>query len=100
MGTKLSREDAALYHRIDEVLHYIWDPIGVAGAPGARDEYNAYLPRVFALVRDRAPEHEIVSFLLGVEVEQMGLSFSGREKAEQVAGICSEWREWIEEFGG
>ena len=47
MGTKLEPHDEELYRRVDEVLHYIWDPIGVAGAPMARDEYYAYLPQIF-----------------------------------------------------
>ena len=43
----MSGED--LYRRIGEVLHYVWDPIGVSGYPEARDEYDMYLPQVFSL---------------------------------------------------
>jgi hypothetical protein len=39
MGRKLSPEQNELYKRVDEVLHYVWDSIGVAGEPHARDEY-------------------------------------------------------------
>ena len=35
-----------LHRRTDEVLHYIWDPIGVSGVPTARDEYSGYVPRL------------------------------------------------------
>lgn len=41
MGHKLSQADMDLYRAVDEVLHFIWDPIGVRGFPEARDEYHA-----------------------------------------------------------
>jgi len=44
MGKMLPPKENELRQRTDEVLHYLWDPIGVAGAPGARDEYWSYLP--------------------------------------------------------
>ena len=50
MGQKLPPDQMELYRRVDEVLHYLWDPIGVAGAPEARDEYYSYLPHVFSLL--------------------------------------------------
>ena len=46
MGYKSSREEIELYKRVDEVLHYLWDPIGVAEEPWARDEYYSYLPKM------------------------------------------------------
>jgi hypothetical protein len=51
MGEKLSPKELALYRAVDEVLHYVWDPIGVAGAPRARDEYFSYLPKVYGMVK-------------------------------------------------
>ena len=39
--------DAELFSRVDEVVHYVWDPIGVAQEPWARDEYNSYLSQIF-----------------------------------------------------
>ena len=39
-----------LYKRCDEVLHYVWDPIGISDVPEARDEYESYLPTVWRLV--------------------------------------------------
>jgi hypothetical protein len=50
MGTKLEGSQLELYRRTDEILHYIWDPIGIGGSPGARDEYDDYLGHVFTLV--------------------------------------------------
>ena len=54
MGKKLEPKDEELYRRVDEVLHYILDPIGVSGIPQARDEYYSYLPGVFQLVKHNA----------------------------------------------
>ena len=48
MGQKLPPCEAKLYRHCDEILHYIWDPIGVAGRTGARDEYDSYLYTVSA----------------------------------------------------
>lgn len=47
MDRKMSPADKKLYQRADEVLHYVWDPIGLASMPAARDEYRGYLPQVF-----------------------------------------------------
>jgi hypothetical protein len=76
------------------VLHYIWDPIGVAGAPGARDEYYSYLPQVFAWVRDNADPEEIVAYLVQVEEKSMGLR-ANPERARNAVEVLREWREWI-----
>ena len=50
LGRRMTTQDKELYRRCDEVLHYLWDPIGVKGCPGARDEYDSYVPQVFSLV--------------------------------------------------
>jgi hypothetical protein len=63
-----------LYQRIDEVLHYLWDPIGVAREPFARDEYAAYVPEVFGLVAEGASEQKLMGYLLQVEADAMGLA--------------------------
>jgi hypothetical protein len=38
-----------LRRRVDEVLYYIWDPIGVSDQPYARGEYEGYVPKVLQL---------------------------------------------------
>ncbi len=40
MGRKLTDTELELYRRVDEVLYYVWDPIGVASSPAA----HGYLP--------------------------------------------------------
>jgi hypothetical protein len=56
MGKKLPPRQLELYQAIDEILWRDWDPIGVFGIDGARDEYQMYLPQVYqlALEGDRA----------------------------------------------
>jgi hypothetical protein len=94
MGRKLPPREAEIYGRCDEVLHYIWDPIGVAGAPGARDEYHSYLPQVFALVRENAAPERIAEYLVTVEEQSMGLP-ANPERTRAAVEVLIEWREWI-----
>lgn len=94
MGSKLSPPDEELYRRTDEVLHYLWDPIGVAGEPMARDEYYSYLPHVFSLLKADAGAEKIAAYLSQVASEQMGLA-SNQEHAFVVANTLLAWKETI-----
>ena len=92
MGNKLSPEQNELYKRTDEVLHYIWDPIGVSDSPNARDEYWGYLPQVFGKLLKNEPSENIVEYLLLIETENMGLS-KNKGNAERVVEVLEEYRE-------
>lgn len=96
MGRKLSPFEKELYQRTNEVMHYVWDPIGVAGIPQARDEYDSYLPQVFAMLIERKDEGEIAAYLTGIEDKRMGLTPSP-EKASQVVSMLTDWRETLRE---
>jgi hypothetical protein len=96
MGQKLSPPDLALYRAVDEVLHYIWDPIGVSGVPEARDEYQGYLPQVFKLVRERQSEETIANYLGTIATERMGLS-ERKERDLEVAQLLLNWQSVIHE---
>ena len=97
MGQKLSPSDLELYRVTDEVLHYLWDPIGVAGAPEARDEYYGYLPKVYRLLKDSKSESEISGYLNSVEAQRMGLAVR-TEKNTKIAAILLRWKKHIEEL--
>jgi hypothetical protein len=73
MGIELPPQHLDLYRAIDEILWRNWDPIGVSGMDGARDEYQAYLPEVYrlALAGDRA---RIADYLFEVATGRMGLT--------------------------
>lgn len=92
MGQKLSAPDLALYRAVDEVLHDVWDPIGVCGLPQARDEYHSYLPQVFGLLREGVDESAIAASLTSVTTERMGLS-SQPDHDQEVARILLDWKE-------
>jgi hypothetical protein len=96
MGNRLSPKDNALYQAVDEVLHYVWDPIGVRDCPQARDEYHSYLPQVFGLVRNGASSKEIAIYLGKVTTGSMGLR-ENSEHDSNVATILINWKEAIDE---
>lgn len=92
MGQKLSPTDNELYKRIDEVLHYIWDPIGVSGVAEARDEYQTYIPQIFQLTKMEHPEEKIAAHLNMIQTEQMGLS-PNQGHCKEVAEVIMNWKE-------
>jgi hypothetical protein len=93
---KLSPQDRDLYRAVDEVLHYIWDPIGVSGVPQARDEYDGYLPHVFGLLRSGASEQTIAAYLGEITTDRMGLSANAQHDLE-VANVLVDWKDVINE---
>lgn len=74
MGKKLPPEQLEFYKRIDEVLFYKWDPIGISDGDWARDEYQSYLPKVFAYAMESKSPEPIAKYLGVVSTESMGLS--------------------------
>lgn len=96
MSTRLSPKDLELQRAVDEVLHYIWDPIGVSGVPQARDEYHGYQPRVFGLLCNGASEESIADYLSEVSTDRMGLS-SNAQHDLKVASILIDWKDAINE---
>jgi hypothetical protein len=93
MGKKLPPNELALYKRCDEVLHYLWDPIGVAGSPGARDEYASYLPQVFKMLKEGLSEEHITEYLIEIH-SYMGMS-PDSVCAKATAEVLINWRDWI-----
>ena len=94
MGEKLTPQEMELYRAMDEVIHYIWDPIGISDLPSARDEYKSYLPKVFKMLIDESSNEEIVEYLLEIETERMGLN-QNRDNAKRVVEILNEYKEKI-----
>lgn len=95
MGQRLSEADENLYRVVDEVLHYLWDPIGVAGIPAARDEYQGYLPEVFRLVRSGSDASAIAATLGRIGKTHMGLPARPAHD-EKIAQILVAWKADIE----
>lgn len=88
-----------LYQRIDETLHYIWDPIGVAGAPQARDEYYGYLPKVQETVLKGGTKEDVTQLLNTVATERMGLSLSEEliKRTLRAVDTIFEWADYLKE---
>ena len=91
MGTNLSQYDEELLRRADEVLHYVWDPIGVSNQPAARDRYYGYLPTVFGMLKDKADPSQIAGHLNAIAAESLGLTHP-TEQARRAAELLVAWR--------
>ena len=94
MGTKLSPKDMELYRRVDEVLHYRWDPCQASGVPQARDEYYGYLPSIFSLVRGGADAVTIAEHLASIEQERMGLP-GNTASLVAIGELLVSWRKHV-----
>jgi hypothetical protein len=91
----MTPEDEELFHRIDEVCYYRWDPIGVSDTARTRGEYQSYVPALFCHVKD-SDFDGIVELMRTIVVHQMGLDFN-REHAKQAALLMFEWKRVINE---
>jgi hypothetical protein len=96
LGKKLSQADMALYRAADETLHYIWDPVGSSTEPWARDEYHAYLPIVFRMLKEGVTAKQLADYLNRVTTTTMGLS-SRIGHDQKVAELLVQWRVVIAE---
>lgn len=64
-----------LYKKIDDILWFDWDPIGVNEfAP--RDEYQSYVPEIFGLVKANADRQQIAERLFKIETAIIGMGGS------------------------
>ena len=98
MGKKLPPQEMKLYRQTDEILHYMWDPIEVAGIAQARDEYHSYLPQVFQLVLKNESKEKIASYLVDIEEKGMGL-IPNKEAALEIAEVLINAKEAIIDDG-
>ena len=99
MGKKLPPDQMELYRRVDEILTYLWDPIGISWVPQARDEYSAYLPQVFKRVIDGQSANKIADCLIQFETESIGLNstIKSKEHALSIAKLLIDHYEWIKQ---
>ena len=74
MGKKLPPDQLELYKKIDEILYYEWDPIGVSAINGPKDEYQSYLPQIFKMAMQDTPIAVIAKSLTDLATEGMGLT--------------------------
>ena len=65
-----------LERRVDEVLFYLWDPLGFNGEPFAREEYRGYVKEVHNCVERGNNFAKIADLLTDIVENRMGLEFS------------------------
>ncbi len=100
MSSSTDQFDTELLQRVDEVLYYHWDPLGVAREPVSRQEYAAFVPEVFSALLDDADEQRLMELLLLLESEFLGLG-PRPSQARRVAEMLVDWRSLLEQrFGG
>ena len=82
---------------LDEILHYVWDPIGIAGQSGMRNEYHTYATHAYALLKNNATSDEIRRYLTMIEREQMENSITEQkiEHIDFVVRLLVDAREWF-----
>jgi hypothetical protein len=86
--------------RLREIGWARWDPIGLSGSEGTRDdEYDNYLLRAAAQLENGADIEEVVRFLASIEVEHMGLddNASALPRARTTAAAI---RDYVAELRG
>jgi hypothetical protein len=93
----LMPNDKELFQRIDEVVHYIWDPIGVSHIPEARDEYHSYLTEIYARVK-LGDKDKVIEYMKWVVTDQMGMSFN-HDQSEQAVVTMLKWQNIIKNKG-
>ncbi|QAY78152.1 hypothetical protein [Sphingosinicella sp. BN140058] len=82
-------ERRAKLRRVEVVLHWAWDPIGVRGIPEAADEYDSYALTVLAMLERGTPDREVADYLTSVERDRMGLR-ARPDKNEDIAAMLRE----------
>lgn len=85
--------------RANEILHYLWDPIGVSGVPQARDEYDSYVPTIVRMVFEDKDSDAIARHLQDIASARMGLNVTekAKERATEVAELLVEHYKWMKE---
>ena len=81
MSGHLPSLQKTLFVRVDEILHYVWDPIGVRGFGDVRDEYDTYVPKVVGLLLEEKGKKAVFDHLYLIESERMGLSITDKSLA-------------------
>ena len=86
--------------RVNEILHFVWDPIGVSGVPQARDEYDSYVPLITRLLIEKKGAGEIANHLREIELNSMGLNPTSKadDRRSEVAALLVDHYEWISQI--
>ena len=87
-------DSSELRKRVDEILYYIWDPIGVSTCASARGEYWNYVDQILELLEQNEGIDEISERLEFIRVEWMGLPVN-KKRSDFAAGILQDHKKAI-----
>jgi len=100
MSSAPDQFEPELLQRVDEVLYYLWDPLGVAREPQSRQEYAAFVSDIFAALLDDADEQRLMELLLLLETEFLNMA-PRPSQARRIAEVLVDWRALLEQkYGG
>ena len=88
-------QSSELERRVDEVLFYMWDPLGFKGEPYTRKEYRSYVKEVFSCLEQSKYSTEVENLLIDIVENRMGLTIS-REIARHVGKILHRYKKSID----
>lgn len=74
--------------RLRDILNRDWDPIG--GCPD--DEYDSYLGKVAAMLRENASDDELVAYFKWAEIEHMSLGSEEQFNRERILSVIAALR--------
>lgn len=83
-----------LERRIDEVLFYLWDPIGVCPNPRTRDEYRSYVRTISDMLNEGRDAFKIFSYLCELESGMLGIP-ANEGRAMTVATVLLDYHSVI-----
>jgi hypothetical protein len=83
-----------LRSRVNEILYYIWNPIGVAAEPSTRGEYSRYVPELMSLLTGDADSKEIARYLSEIATARMGLRQNDKHSLA-IANLLLGWKNWL-----
>ena len=85
-----------LRKRVDEILFYVWDPIGVSPEPCARGEYNNYVSEVLQLLQTHETATPITAHLANIVQSRMELT-PDLQKCHDVAYLLLEHKRAVKQ---
>jgi len=74
---------------IKTLLHYDWDPIGIAGMEGAIDEYDSYAMEVYIKFKSGRSIEEVAEYLGWVSRQHIGVG-SDPDREKSIADAASK----------
>jgi len=86
-------KDLKLFERVDEVLFYMWDPLGMSYEPACRDEYSSYVEKICQMLIDGRSEQDLAQHLDWLCTNQMGTETTKQHclKTAEYLAYCRTW---------